>query len=423
MSDGNPFGSQFNMGEKWKYTSTTHKNELPIPVGVPASRTVASVNKPPSKINWAAAAKAAAASPQVAAAAASPQVAAAAASPQVAAAAASPQGLLGRGAGRPPLAPMVLGKGRGTPAAVLASPLAQVQHLATTAAAGGSTATPSVNDPNKEYYGNRELIDQCIHTFNENIRQGARGKSGSFGTTLKLRIGAENYFIKRIINTNYVYLKKEIDFAVYLTSTNPNYVSILKGAFIDKSVPKTPVAFLIYEAPDGMVLNEYIERFPPNPANPNKIAIYNKLYCLIAIAKIAINISGVVHRDIKPPNIYVITDHLGNPLACKLFDFGLSDRIGDRFLAQGSPLYTPVEMRPNENRPPTVPAYSGPVSSYHNDYSVDVIWDLDFRMAGIAKPDCSAVLARRGGRRKYKKTRKNRKNRRILKKTRKSKSS
>ena len=292
---------------------------------------------------------------------------------------------------KPPLAPMVLGRGRAPPSALLASPLAQrpiTRGTGTATAAVAEGSSGSMN-PNQEYFGDRAFINSCMDAFKVNLLQGIKGKSGSFGTTLNVVVGTERFFVKRIINTPYSFLKKEIDFAVYLTSVIPNYVSNLKGAYIDKSVP---VAFLIYEGPEGMVLNEFIERNPPNPVVQKKNEIYSKLYCLIVAAKDAMKRSGIVHRDIKPANMYIVTDRLGNPLTCKLFDFGLSDRIGDPFIPQGSPRYTPIEMRNAINRPHTVRAYSGTVSSFHNDYSVDVIWDLDFKMAGRPKPSCRSFL-------------------------------
>ena len=430
MSNGTGFGGQLN----WKY-DTLPKYEPYVPLGMPNSKSTptTSVSKPSININWAKAAKLAAAPvpaqpslpvehrplgrrghrshlppPTIAApTVAAPTIAA----PTIAAPIIATQRIPRPIIPEPPIVPREIPR-------VVPKEISKVFDEPIMVS----------NDPNKIYYGNSRFINNCIDTFNSKLKEGNRGKSGSFGTTLKLSIETDTYFVKRIVNTPYFYLKKEIDFAEYLTSEIPDYVSNLKGAFIDKSVPEHPYAFLIYEGPNGMVLNEFIERFPPkanyklayDPDTKKSLLIYSKLYCLIVAAKNAMKTVRIVHRDIKPANIYIVTDDKNNPIACKLFDFGLSDKVGDPFLSQGSPSYTPVNMRSDKFRPATVPAYSGTVSSRHNDYSVDVIWNNDFKMQGIPKPNCTAILANKGGKRKYKKTRKN-KNK--SKNTRKSKSS
>ena len=203
---------------------------------------------------------------------------------------------------------------------------------------------------------------------------------GSYGTVYKITVEGEDYFIKKI---NFAakdgdltsIIKDEIETAIMLTKAIPEYVSNIKGARCS-NIPSSH-GYLIYEAPPGMNLREYITMRPPTAAN---VDLYNTLYIMIKRAQQAVNSQGYVHQDIKPENIYVIVDPTGNPVRCKLIDFGLTRPIGHRWTGQGTPDYMPANMidkiRDRKAGRKYLPTNKSVVR--HNDASVDIIWRRNF---------------------------------------------
>ena len=290
------------------------------------------------------------------------------------------------------------------------------------------STTPEIIDQGgttKYYFGNRDFITLSIFLL-ERPETTFVG-SGAFGRTYRIKVDGNYYYIKSILierkdkyrdparfRRKIDVLKSEILINIELTNTSTirNYVSNIKGAYLSKT-DTVAQAYLIFEAPDGMILSALIDILPPIINNYK----YTRLYCMIKRAQNALNTLGYVHSDIKPDNIFVLIEgdilHGGRILGCKLIDFGLTKMIGDEYIGAGTPFYTPPDMildKYTRNRmgiPFLTPKYSGTVTTRHNDYSVDVIWKHDFKMGNAPLPDCgSADMAGGRYRKKSRKTRK-----------------
>ena len=255
--------------------------------------------------------------------------------------------------------------------------------------------------PSKHYsvYGDEELVDKCIEAFAQDASVHARG---SYGSVKKVIVDGIPYFVKRMyeetepgdkmqvairrIYAKHAFVENEIKVALDLTEKIPEYVSNIKAAEITLS--PNPVgkgvfyidAFLIFEAPSGMNLHQYLKVRPPRMHNE----LYDTVYCMVKNAQVALNNAGYVHRDIKPDNIYVLLDEMDNPTACKLIDFGFTVKKGSVVPRVGTPTYTPKHISNHLWHPLEV-------STSQNDYSSDVIWTRDFKRDPASKPKCSLV--------------------------------
>ena len=140
------------------------------------------------------------------------------------------------------------------------------------------------------------------------------------------------------------------------------------------------VVFLIFEGPTGMNLEQYLKVKPPRMYSD----LYDTVYCMVKNAQVALNNAGYVHRDIKPDNIYVLLDEMGNPTSCKLIDFGFTVKKGSFVPRVGTPQYTLKDISDHLWVPHDV-------STNQNDYSSDVIWTRDFKKDPASKPKCGTL--------------------------------
>jgi serine/threonine protein kinase len=222
-------------------------------------------------------------------------------------------------------------------------------------------------------YGDSAFITACITEFTRKSITPTLMR-GAFGTVYKITVGVTDYYVKKIVDVNPENIKREIETAINLTRDIPQHVSNIKGARYDLGKDDRYVGYLIYEAPSGMNLREFITANPPTREN---IPLYNSLYLMIKVAQQAINAKGYVHQDIKPENIFVILKS-GNPIGCKLIDFGLTKKAGEIWRGEGTRSYMPNNMankvirqlwRHNTNL----------ISAQHNNTSVKIIWTRDFK--------------------------------------------
>jgi len=253
-------------------------------------------------------------------------------------------------------------------------------------------------------YGDERFINACIQQTTKETTRKFIGK-GSFGETFLIKVNNTPYYIKKVAvskerfpdPTSYKNeigaIDHEIGANIDVTNKIPEYVSNLKGACIVIMKAGT-MAYLIFEAPEGMNLSSFIKLNPPQ-LNTNK-AKYDDIYCKIKASQNAINSVGYIHSDIKPDNIYAVVQN-GKVLNCKMIDFGLASTVGTAFIGAGSPLFMPPDMVLNDRMRKglgirlNTPKYRGPVLKRHNDYSVNVIWERDFKRKGEPLPKCNGT--------------------------------
>src|SRR6266540_866182 len=102
--------------------------------------------------------------------------------------------------------------------------------------------------------------------------------------------------------------------------------------------------YFVMEYLDGESLTARLERGPFEPAE------LRRLLAQICNALEAAHKAGVIHRDLKPDNIYIATESLSEP-SIKLLDFGIA-KLADRGdlqatqagVAMGTPHYMPPEQ-------------------------------------------------------------------------------
>lgn len=241
-----------------------------------------------------------------------------------------------------------------------------------------------------EYHGDRILVEKCIIKFNELEASGIKSIDGSFGSVHKMEIDGTPYFVKEVYANELRYdMMKRMMINEYrvnkiLTSRIPEYVSQFIAGKLDDS-GTTLRMYLIFEAPFGYTLTEYLNLLTASQLE----RIYDRLYCSIKAAQVAINSINIVHRDIKPDNIYVIVGPDKHEfIQCKLIDLGLATKHGEKEKPAGTGRYMPPTMRSINNYRRV---HNSKAFKEHNEYSVEQIWKNDFQKDNEPVPNCAAL--------------------------------
>jgi eukaryotic-like serine/threonine-protein kinase len=104
--------------------------------------------------------------------------------------------------------------------------------------------------------------------------------------------------------------------------------------------------FYVMDLLEGEPLDRFIAR-------EGRCCVENTVQLLRPIAEAldAAHAAGVVHRDLKPQNIYLVWDSTGETVP-KLLDFGMAKLLGDSRVhtVSGTPLGTPLYMSPEQAR-------------------------------------------------------------------------
>ena len=104
--------------------------------------------------------------------------------------------------------------------------------------------------------------------------------------------------------------------------------------------------FYVMDLLEGEPLDRYLKR-------EGRCSVANTVQLLRPIAEAldAAHAAGVVHRDLKPQNIYLVWDS-NDETVPKLLDFGMAKLLGDSpvHTVSGTPLGTPLYMSPEQAR-------------------------------------------------------------------------
>src|SRR5262249_9734339 len=119
---------------------------------------------------------------------------------------------------------------------------------------------------------------------------------------------------------------------------SPHVVQVFDHGVTERGVP-----YIVMELLSGEDLRRHVKRTGPLP--PAKVA---QIIAQAARALGRAHRLGIVHRDIKPDNLFIL-DVEGEPFV-KVLDFGIAKHAGEspQLTATGSMVGTPVYMSPEQ---------------------------------------------------------------------------
>ncbi len=111
---------------------------------------------------------------------------------------------------------------------------------------------------------------------------------------------------------------------------HPHVVQVMDYGAVDGAVP-----YLVMELLRGFSLAELLER-----GGRLSFATARSLVEQVGSALSSAHENGVVHRDVKPHNVFITEGSRGYPLFVKVLDFGVAKTLGDAQVSGGSATLT-----------------------------------------------------------------------------------
>lgn len=123
-------------------------------------------------------------------------------------------------------------------------------------------------------------------------------------------------------------------------SWHPNVVEVL-----DHGMLPDGTSYMVMEALEGESLAERLERGPLSVADTLRLGVE------LAAALVAVHAAGVIHRDVKPDNVFLLETDAG-AMRVKLLDFGIAKVEWEelRITHSGGPIGTTGYMAPEQER-------------------------------------------------------------------------
>ena len=181
-----------------------------------------------------------------------------------------------------------------------------------------------------------------------------KSKEGATGTVSRWPHinGEERFYVKRIVGgpfginqrsqdrvlTKYraeiEKINNEININIAVSRLIPEYVSVCKGAYLSYTIANETIgyeAYILFQYLPGLSLGRYLFQYRTADPLPHRDQILSNISkCLAELHAV-----GYVHRDIKPDNIFLVSDNANalppaqiNITKCILIDFGESLPIG-----------------------------------------------------------------------------------------------
>lgn len=112
--------------------------------------------------------------------------------------------------------------------------------------------------------------------------------------------------------------RREAEMAASLRS--PHAVRTTDFGALEDGTP-----FIVMDYVEGLTLERWLERKgPAEERDAARIA----MHCCLALREA--HSLGIIHRDVKPANIYLVNDPSGGPFMAKLLDFGIAKGLSER---------------------------------------------------------------------------------------------
>ena len=111
---------------------------------------------------------------------------------------------------------------------------------------------------------------------------------------------------------------------------HPHVVQVMDFGAVDETVP-----YLVMELLHGFTLAELLER-----GGRLSFATVKSLVQQVGSALESAHAHGIVHRDIKPHNIFILEESKGYPLFVKVLDFGVAKMLGEEQVPGANPALT-----------------------------------------------------------------------------------